>query len=61
MKGYVRNTPDNKVEVVCQGECSRLELFILEMKKGPAFAHVREVQIEEIPGSKVFDFFEVRY
>jgi len=61
VKGYVRNTIDNKVEIVCQGTENKLELFIMEMKKGPTFAHVREVNIQEIPDSQPFDSFDVRF
>jgi acylphosphatase len=61
IKGYVRNIDDNKVEIVCQGEPGNLDKFILEVKNGPSFSHIANVEIEEIIDSQVFDVFEIKY
>ncbi len=61
IKGYVRNTFDRKVEIVCQGEEEDLKQFIDEVKKGPAFSVVTNVKIEEIKDSKKYSIFEIRY
>jgi acylphosphatase len=57
VNGYVKNTFDRKVEVVCQGEEEDLRQFIDEVKKGPSFSVVTDVKIEEIKGSKKYNIF----
>ncbi len=59
--GYVKNTIDNKVEVVCQGEEENLKPFIDEVKKGPAFSAVTDVKIEEVKESKIYGIFEIKF
>ena len=61
IKGYVRNIYDNKVEIVCQGEPDNLDKFILEVKKGPSFSHITNVEMEEIKNSPVYKSFEIKY
>jgi acylphosphatase len=61
MSGYVRNTFDRKVEVVCQGEEEDLKQFVDEVKRGPAFSVVTDVKIEEIKDSKKYNIFEIRF
>lgn len=61
IKGYARNTRDNKVEVVCQGLKKDLDLFISEIKRGPAFAHVTEFNMEEITNPPVYDSFQITF
>ena len=61
IKGYVKNTINNKVEVVCQGNDSDIEMFIREIKKGPAFASVADFQMEPLTGEAQFEVFEIRY
>jgi acylphosphatase len=59
--GYARNTYDDKVEIVCQGEPDNLDKFILGVKKGPSFSHVTHVDTEEIKNSPIYDSFEIQY
>ena len=61
IKGFVRNTYDNKVEIVCQGESDNLDKFILEVKKGPSFSHIKQVDVEEISDAPDYDMFEIKY
>ena len=61
IKGYVRNTYDRKVEVVCQGEEEDLKHFINEIKKGPSFSVITNIEIEEIKESEKYNTFEIRY
>lgn len=61
IRGYVRNTYDGKVEVVCQGEEEDLKHFIDEIKKGPSFSVVTNVEIEEIENGDRYSIFEIRY
>ena len=61
IKGYVRNIYDNKVEIVCQGDPDNLDKFIIEVKNGPSFSHITNVEMEEIIDAPVYDVFEVKY
>ncbi len=61
IKGYVKNTYNNKVEVLCQGKQKELDLFILMLKKGPTFANVTEIKIDPVENPAKYEYFEVRY
>ena len=61
IEGYVKNTYDNKVEIVCQGELDNLGKFIPEVKNGPSFSHVTNVEMEEIKDSPIYGSFEIKY
>ncbi len=62
LTGFVRNLPNGDVEVVAQGDEEVLNQFILELQRGPAFAHVVDVQIKELdlPADK-FRSFEIAF
>lgn len=59
--GFVKNTFDRKVEIVCQGEEKDLKKFVDEVKKGPSFSVVTDVKIEEIKDSKKYNIFEIKF
>ena len=59
--GYVRNTYDNKVEVVCQGSKKDLELFLTALKKGPTFANITDLHVESIKNPEKYKQFEIKY
>lgn len=59
--GYVRNTYDNKVEIVCQGYQTNLELFFTALKKGPTFANITDFNAESIEDSVEYKQFEIKY
>jgi acylphosphatase len=61
VKGYVQNTPDNKVEVICQGQKNNLDLFILSVKKGPALSFISEFLLEEVADFSIYNFFDIKY
>lgn len=61
IKGYVRNIYNEKVEVVCQGKEEDLKHFIDEIKKGPSFSEVTNIETREIEGSNEYGTFEIRY
>ncbi|MHB2156554.1 acylphosphatase [Calditrichota bacterium GD2] len=62
LTGYVRNLPDGNVEVVAQGEEAVLNQFIQELNRGPGFAYVVDMDIEEldIPSDK-YRSFEIAF
>jgi len=61
IKGYVKNTMDNNVEVVCQGPGKILDIFMDIIKKGPAFARVEKINIEEVEKSHNYGAFRISY
>ena len=61
IKGYVRNIYDNMVEIICQGEPENIDKFILEVKKGPSFSLINQLNMEEIINAPVYDVFEIKY
>lgn len=61
VKGYVRNTRDNKVEVVCQGLKKNLDSFISEIKRGPALCRVTGFDIQELNDLIIYDSFEIKF
>lgn len=48
LTGWVRNTPDGRVEAEIQGVPGAVERLIAECRSGPPAAHVTDVQIAEI-------------
>jgi acylphosphatase len=61
IKGWVKNLPDGRVEVVAEGEEENIQKLIEFCKKGPPGAIVTDVQIiwEEYKGE--FDDFKIVY
>jgi len=61
VKGFVKNIPGGRVEIVCQGEEEELQSFLSEVKKGPAFSVITDTATEEIPEIKKYNTFEIKY
>jgi acylphosphatase len=61
VRGWVKNLPDGKVEVVAEGEKEKVEELIEWCWKGPKFAEVENVQVEYGNYTGEFEGFEVRY
>jgi acylphosphatase len=61
VKGYVQNTMDDKVEVICQGKKNNLDMFIEAVRKGPALSFISGFLIEEIEDFSSYDFFDIKY
>lgn len=61
VKGWVKNLPDGRVEVVLEGKEEDVKKVIEFCKKGPPGAIVTNLEItwEEYKGE--FDDFEIRY
>ena len=59
--GYVRNLANGDVEVFAEGEEEDIEQFVQELKKGPAFAHVQEIEVTRSPYEHRFDTFSVKF
>ncbi|NPA52540.1 MAG: acylphosphatase [Aquificae bacterium] len=61
LKGYVRNLPDQTVEVVAEGKEETLERFLEELKKGPPLAKVTNIEYKLVDKEGGFSNFEIRY
>jgi acylphosphatase len=59
--GWARNLPDRRVEVVAEGERSRLEKLAASLLEGPRGAHVTDVDIEWIAPTGEFDAFRIAH
>ncbi len=46
LHGWVRNTPDGRVEVQAEGEADAIERFDRALRHGPPGARVDEVEVE---------------
>jgi acylphosphatase len=60
IRGYVKNTSDGNVEIVCSGGSNEMDEFIAEIKKGPSFSYITNVRITESAQNN-FKNFEIRY
>ena len=61
IKGYVKNSYDGNLEIVCCGEKENLNKFISEIKKGPSFAYISKIKINEYTHSADFKDFRITY
>ena len=58
IKGWIRNTADQKVEALITGEAENVNEFIKWCKTGPEKARVEEVAVYQKPAIR-FESFEV--
>lgn len=59
--GYVKNISDGSVEIVAQGEETKLNELISWAKTGPRFSRVDKVEISWSKPEEQFLDFEIRY
>jgi acylphosphatase len=45
VRGYARNLPDGRVEVLACGEAAALDAFITQLRAGPKWSRVTEVAV----------------
>ncbi len=60
LTGWVRNTPDGRVEIVAEGPEERLRRFIAWCHGGPPGAFVAGVEEQWGPGTGEFGDFRIR-
>lgn len=60
LSGWVRNEPDKTVLIEVEGPEDKMNTFIGWCKKGPQFAKVTSVSVEETESSGL-EGFKVRY
>ena len=58
--GWVKNTPDGKVEIEASGELQNINTFIDRMKIGPARAIIGTFLVSELSPQRFFTEFTVR-
>ena len=61
LSGTVANQPDGTVEVVAEGDMSRLTRLVSWLEKGPPGARVSHVDVEWLPWSGAYDSFGVDF
>jgi acylphosphatase len=49
ISGYVKNLPDDRVEVMAEGESEAMQRFEMALRTGPAYARVDDVEVDELP------------
>ncbi|MGB9824153.1 MAG: acylphosphatase [Candidatus Hydrothermia bacterium] len=60
ISGWVRNMPDDSVEIEAEGDEENLKIFLEKVKEGPPAARVEKVVQEELP-PKGYKSFEIRF
>jgi len=60
LTGWVRNLPDDSVEIVAEGSAAALKAFSAWCRKGPTFADVEHVTETPEPASGEFPVFEIK-
>ena len=61
INGYAKNLPNGQVEVVAEGDKSQLDALVAFLKKGPRFARVDSLDIDERPFTGEYKTFGIRY
>lgn len=61
VKGWVRNNPDDTVEMIAEGDDEAIDSLIRWCKKGPLGAKVDRVDVKEEKYKKEFKDFSIIY
>ena len=61
INGYAKNLPNGKVEVVAEGDKARLDALVAFLKKGPRFARVDSLDVDERSFTGEYKTFGIRY
>ncbi len=59
--GWARNSPDGTVEIEAQAEGDVLETFVENLRRGPSFARVTDIDTRSIAEVESEDRFHIRY
>lgn len=60
IKGFVRNLPDGRVEIIAEADHVSIEKLIQWCQKGPITARVDQVDMIELEMDEAFTAFEIR-
>ncbi|MDE0468764.1 MAG: acylphosphatase [Candidatus Poribacteria bacterium] len=61
INGYAKNLPNGTVEVVAEGGKSQVDALVALLKKGPRYARVDSLEIDERPFTGEYKSFGIRY
>ena len=61
IKGWVRNLPDGRVELIAEGEKDKIDNLIEFLKKGPSSARVDNVDVKTEEYRDEFEDFTIEY
>ena len=61
INGYAKNLPNGTVEVVAEGDKAQLDALVVLLKKGPRFARVDSLNVDERPFTGEYKAFGIRY
>jgi acylphosphatase len=61
VKGWVRNLPDGKVEVIAEGDKDKINSLIKFLKTGPERAKVDDLDIKNQDFEGEFEDFRIKY
>lgn len=61
LKGWVRNLPDGSVEIHAEGKKDILDLFIAEIRKGPTFGNVSDLDEEWTDPTNRYTGFSIEF
>ena len=61
INGYAKNLPNGKVEVVAEGNKAQLDALVALLKKGPRFARVDSLDVDERSFTGEYKTFGIRY
>lgn len=61
LTGWVKNCPDNTVEILAQGEEKNLHRLLKWVKQGPKYAQVDKVEIEWLETKNNFTDFRIEH
>ena len=61
IKGYVRNTYNEKVQVVAIAENTTMENFLMELRKGPRMSVVENLEIVELASAGDYENFRIKH
>ena len=56
LHGYVKNELDGSVSIEVEGDQADIQTFIREIKKGPSWARIDQVDISTLPHQDFNDF-----
>ena len=59
LTGFTCNTPEEKVEVVAEGEEQALKEFLEKLKQGPGSARVENLHVDWLETKNEFPGFEI--
>jgi acylphosphatase len=61
VRGYVRNLPDGRVEVLAQGDAPALAMFCERLREGPRASRVEDIETFDIEVDPELSSFTVRF